>query len=165
MIDATLLSINALPPVAYGASAEVTSAPWVMRIDTAYMLPDTRGIWAVTLAYPAWRLGEVQIGPLLGANGSLPGTPTRPKELVLVGGSSPSVSVGARIGWQHDNWWITACPNLALNGIITPGLLGQGIFFPVFGCPPVLEAGYQLTPNLGVALRASYLPIGINCRF
>jgi hypothetical protein len=163
------LAINSLPPNSYGLAAEVVKDPWVMRIDTAYNFDvvGNRGAWAVTLAYPMWCLGEVQVGPLLGVNGSLPGTPPRPKEIVLLGASGPALTVGASIRWQGERWWVTACPNLSLAGLASVGLFGlmQDLALPLVGCPPVLEVGYQLTPALGLALRASALPVGPSWRF
>lgn len=54
------------------------------------------------------------------------------------------------VRWPSERWWVAARP--AIN------LLGSPTFRPdplptVLGCPPILEFGFKVTPNLGVALR------------
>jgi hypothetical protein len=163
------LSINALPPGNYGMAAEVVKDAWVMRIDTAYV-PAGQGAWAVTLAYPGWRLGDVQLGPLIGVNHGLMFGPIEPKRFPPGEIDQPNLTLGASIRWQGDRWWITACPNIDLIWL-SPAITRElqpprpDLVLPILGSPPILEVGYQLTPELGLALRASYLPFGVSWKF
>lgn len=166
---ATRLSLNALPPSSYGLGAEVVKAPWVLRIDAAYDFTN-RGAAAVTLAYPAWHLGDVQVGPLAGLNAGLFYGPVLGKIIGPGENNQPNITLGASLRWQHDRMWLTANPNVNLIWLSPAITFGWqpprvDLVLPLLGCPPVLEVGYQITPSLSVVLRACILPVGISWKF
>jgi hypothetical protein len=171
------LSLNGLPPLSYGGSVEISGGPLVARADAAIFAGS--GTWLLSLAMPLAILSGVRVGPLVGVNnGFCPATMTSGACASRASGPGGfGISVGLTARWENEQWWVTGCPTVNLIPLPpNPPFMGDGsgptpqlpridLLLPVFGCPPLLEVGYKVTPSLGVALRASVAPIGISWAF
>ncbi|MDB5100552.1 MAG: hypothetical protein JWM80_4973 [Cyanobacteria bacterium RYN_339] len=161
-------ALTGLPGVSYGLSVESSQGPWLTRADAVYV-PNARALVAMTAAY-LWDEGGIQVGPILGLDMAFDTANLGPKSVGPGQTNQPNVLVGATLRWSNESFWLSASPNV--NFIwLSPALTG-GLQAPrpdllpmIFGGPPLLEVGYKPTPRLGVALRASYLPLAISWEF
>lgn len=154
------LEAGVFPGLAYGVSINAYSDVGCLLLN-GMTGPEAEG-WSALVGWAVLRTPGLTVAPMIGA--VQPFSPTAcPAD---VGGPCPqmlvsvptTIAVGVAARWNAPRWWFAVTPTL------TP-YLDRGLIATFETGPPFVELGWKPVSHLGIALRASAVPVVVTYTF